>query len=93
MPTPPTRRGPQCTFHADRRPSTYGQQLVWTPTPCSGTTMYEVNGHATPEAAWDAVARWAAGDGWTPPRWWQWWRWHDTTVPAWYVAHRPATHD
>ncbi len=23
----------------------------------------------------------ASASGWTPPRWWQWWRWEDTPAP------------
>jgi hypothetical protein len=29
--------------------------------------------------------RLAAREGWTPPKWWQWWRHRDATAP--YVSH------
>jgi hypothetical protein len=31
----------------------------------------------TPEEAYQEVMAAAKAYGWTPPRWWQWWRWGD----------------
>lgn len=28
------------------------------------------------------VTDWARSAGWTPPRWWQFWRWGDTRLPS-----------
>jgi hypothetical protein len=36
--------------------------------------------HFTPREARKSALRSAIKSGWTPPRWWQWWRWGDTRV-------------
>src|SRR5262245_11394763 len=66
-------------------PPTYGQSLRWT-RGLGESTTYEVSGCPTPEAAWEKVMVWAHQNGWTPPRWWQVWRRHDTRIPTWYSA-------
>jgi hypothetical protein len=33
------------------------------------------------EDAWTVAIRVARARGWSPPRWWQWWRWQDTRLP------------
>jgi hypothetical protein len=73
--------------------TTYGQELHWTPGPFDGTMIYGVRGCATPEAAWEAVVATAQRDGWTPPRWWQWWRKRDTKIPHWDHAAHPVVAD
>jgi hypothetical protein len=59
--------------------TTYAQTIEWTNRKgefCS-VTVYD---HATPGAARHAAINAARELGWTPPRWWQWWRWKDTRV-------------
>lgn len=59
----------------------YGYRIDWTDS--DGTRSYaSTNGHRSPAAARDAALRMAKAMGWTPPRWWQWWRWDDTQVMA-----------
>lgn len=55
---------------------TFGQQIAWTER--SGTkTVVSVDGYSTHKEALDIALRNAVAFGWTPPRWWQWWRWKD----------------
>lgn len=57
----------------------YGQYIRWTG--CDGSvTEVSVNGRETPEQARAAVIEQATLFGWTSPRWWQWWRRHDTRI-------------
>lgn len=46
-----------------------------------GSTTASSKWYATEAEAWHQVIGWARQSGWTPPRWWQWWRWRDTRVP------------
>lgn len=39
---------------------------------------HQVDGYFTPREARKASLRGAIRQGWTYPRWWQWWRWDDT---------------
>jgi hypothetical protein len=63
----------------------------------SGDT--KIVGDAVPEdrlhEGWFQVLRLALLSGWTPPRWWQWWRWNDhprsVVPPADVVASHKAT--
>lgn len=49
-----------------------GQTFTWTDR--NGTvSRLTVGDHDTPDAALKS----ATGLGWTPPKWWQWWRWGD----------------
>lgn len=57
----------------------YGQIIRWTDFDGSKTTV-SVNGFETLEEARAAAVRSAKDSGWTPPRWWQWWRWEDTRI-------------
>lgn len=50
----------------------FGYEIYW------GDSRYRVRGHLTPEAAKAACIAWATKNGWTPPEWWQFWRWNDT---------------
>lgn len=38
----------------------------------------------TPEKAMMLALAASIRDGWTPPKWWQWWRWGDTRLPEWW---------
>ena len=58
---------------------TYGQDITYTDFGGSKTT-YGVSGCTTMEEAREQAIDLARGDGWTPPRWWQWWRRGDTTA-------------
>jgi hypothetical protein len=62
--------------------ATYGAELRWTRF-LEGTHVWRVSGYPTPEAAWTSVLDSASVAGWTPPRWWEFWRRHDTRPPAW----------
>lgn len=58
---------------------TYGQTIVWSH--WDGTqTRISVDDCATPEFAIERAMFAARIHGWTPPRWWQWWRWNDTRL-------------
>lgn len=45
-----------------------------------GSTTCGVDGCETQEQAWYEALELAYMDGWTQPKWWQWWRWGDTRV-------------
>ena len=64
----------------------------WWPRP--GETMrVESRYHPTAEAAYDAVAADAIGFGYTPRRWWQWWRWTERPQPWIDERYRAAKGD
>lgn len=56
--------------------TTYGQQITWRD-PISTVTV-EVSGYSSPDAAFAAALDDAKAAGWTPPKWWQWWRWTES---------------
>jgi hypothetical protein len=53
-------------------PYGYGYKIQW------GNQSFAVCGCATEAEAKQKCIEWATKDGWTPPRWWQLWRWNDT---------------
>ncbi len=56
---------------------TYGQEIHWTE--FNGTkNSFGIHNAETRDAALKAIAETAPKMGWTPRRWWQWWRWSDT---------------
>ncbi len=67
-------------------PTPYGIGWTFTWTTFNGDS-YSVGSDifATAEEAWEHGLRLATLYGWTPPKWWQWWRWGDkprsTTMP------------
>lgn len=64
----------------------YGQTIRWTRFDGTVTTFGVTDCDSFEEARRKAV-EWAESAGWTPPKWWQFWRWHDTK-PA-----KPSTDD
>jgi hypothetical protein len=55
---------------------THGQEIRWTAR--DGTiTVIGDQGCATVEDAQRGALERAKSLGWTPPKWWQWWRWDD----------------
>lgn len=54
----------------------YSQLISWTSRDGTRTTV-TVTGHSTHREALYIALRDAVAFGWTPPRWWQWWRWGD----------------
>ena len=54
----------------------YGQSVVWT-TWRGGKREIWIEGCNSLEYARQIVFKQARDAGWTPPRWWQWWRWRD----------------
>jgi hypothetical protein len=54
---------------------THGQKIAWNDR--NGYHAVEVSGYATAEEAKAEAIISAGGLGWTPPKWWQWWRWGD----------------
>lgn len=58
----------------------YGQVITWTDAAGNKHTASVAN-CATPEDARIAVLALARASGWTPPRWWQLWRWNDSPGP------------
>jgi hypothetical protein len=56
--------------------ATYGRSIEWH---MSGALQrFSVEGHETPEAAFQDVLAWVIKHKWTPPRWWQFWRWNES---------------
>ncbi len=55
--------------------TTYGQEIIWSTS--TGRISVMVDKCDTPEEALQEALKWAKEDGWTPPHWWQWWRWGD----------------
>ena len=51
---------------------TYGMWMKF------GATRIEVSGHASWGEALEDLMRLARDCGWTPPRWWQFWRWGES---------------
>ena len=58
----------------------YGYDITYTEL-FHGRTTCGVMGHEDLEMAMVEATQLALSDGWTQPRWWQWWRWGDTRVP------------
>jgi hypothetical protein len=57
----------------------YGQDITYTDFWGSKTTC-GVSGLDTPDEALNEALKLAKLDGWSPPRWWQWWRRNDTRI-------------
>lgn len=55
----------------------YGQKIKWTRCDGSPAAIF-VGWFKTQEEARVAVIKAARRAGWTPPRWWQWWRRKDS---------------
>ena len=58
----------------------YSQTVRWT-TIREGEQSISVGNYSTSEEAQLIAFRWAIHLGWTPPKWWQFWRWDDTRLP------------
>lgn len=58
--------------------TTYGQTIRWTNFDGSVEEI-TVSKCASAEEAYDMAIINAQVNGWTPPRWWQFWRWSDTS--------------
>lgn len=55
---------------------THGQTITWTD--FNGTrSSFEATGCVSAQAALREAIAGAKAFGWTPPKWWQWWRWHE----------------
>lgn len=54
----------------------YSQAITWH----DGDAIHavEASGFKTRREAFAAALEDARASGWTPPRWWQFWRWSDT---------------
>ena len=57
----------------------YGQSIIWHDFD-GARTEYNIDGCDTPEEARQLAIEAASYFGWTPPKWWQWWRWDDTRI-------------
>ena len=57
----------------------YGYDITYTDFWGCSTTC-GVSGCPTLEMAKKEALELAESDGWTPPKWWQWWRWNDTRI-------------
>ena len=60
--------------------ATYGQEIIWNS--MAGQHSVKVEGCDSSEEARTEALRMAKESGWTPPRWWQWWRWSDRNYEA-----------
>lgn len=58
----------------------YGQKIVWHEFP-NCRLMVHVSGTNMDHVRAEAI-RAAKKMGWTPPKWWQFWRWSDTRIEA-----------
>ena len=58
----------------------YSQTVRWT-TIREGEQNISVGNSLTLGEAQESAFRWAIQLGWTPPKWWQFWRWGDTKLP------------
>lgn len=56
----------------------YSHSIHWTGN--KTWTRVTSNGKPTPKEAKTEAIGMAVRMGWTPPKWWQWWRRHDTRV-------------
>ena len=72
--------GSDCQERLVRGGVTYGVTIRWTDR--NGQQSCGVDGCETAEEAWEQAEGFARRCGWTPPKWWQWWRWHDTRLPS-----------
>jgi hypothetical protein len=54
---------------------THGQEIIWSH--FGSRESVTVGGCDTREEAMREALKLAKESGWTPPRWWQWWRWGD----------------
>ena len=54
----------------------YGQKIEWRGLDGSVSAV-EVNECESPQEAIDEAIKSAKAFGWSPPRWWQWWRWSE----------------
>jgi len=66
----------------------YGYTLRWTAR--DGTRTVRTSEAETPELAVAAAVYVARAAGWTPPRWWQFWRWRDSRPPEVPPLSAPA---
>ena len=57
----------------------YGQDITYTDF-WGRETICGCNGHDTLEEAQKEAIEMAKLDGWTPPKWWEWWRRKDTRI-------------
>jgi hypothetical protein len=55
----------------------YGQEITWTSI-TGDKARVSVDGGDLPEEAVAEAIKLAKRYGWTPPKWWQFWRWSDT---------------
>jgi hypothetical protein len=70
---------PPAASEQSTTPRLYSQQIKWTD--YNGNhALVGVYDHATPGGARHAAINAARELGWTPPRWWQWWRRKDTRI-------------
>jgi hypothetical protein len=60
---------------------TYGYILVYTRRPCDPPSTYNMGGYASQSEMELARQGLMEMIGWTPPKWWQWWRWNDSRIP------------
>lgn len=52
----------------------HGYYIQWN----NGRDSIMVSGCETPEEAYEKAIAFATQSGWTPPKWWQFWRWNDS---------------
>jgi hypothetical protein len=62
--------------------TTFSQEIIWHS--MAGRHSVSVEGCDSREEALSTALRMAkqGSHGWTPPRWWQWWRWGDRNYEA-----------
>ncbi len=60
--------------------TTFGQSITWTEYGNGCVTTITVNGRESAEQARKDAIEDALYFGWTPVKWWQWWRSNDTKL-------------
>lgn len=74
-------------LHLEKPGVTYGATIRWSDS--YGRNEVTVSKCSSREEAWRETEACARRSGWTPPRWWQWWRWSDTRIPKLKKGDQP----
>ena len=72
-----SERGRRALMNYDPPPPNWGCQVLWTEL-LGGHNEVRVSGYRSLQDARQAAKDLAIAAGWTPRKWWQWWRFGDT---------------
>ena len=71
----------------ERPDPSWGQEIRWTHRG-GNISITSSSGHPTEEAARAKALEKAQLFGWTPPKWWEYWRWNDTDFGSRLESYR-----